>query len=91
MFDPEDGVRISKALIKAIGEAQVLAGAGDVGPQFRDTVQHARELYDLLLEQLVIAESHAIPYLKGMSEAMGNRLFELEGLSEGRPDPTQLN
>jgi hypothetical protein len=90
MFDPEDGVRISAALIKAIGEAQVLAAAGDIGPEFRDIVQHVRELYDLLVEQLVIAEPPNL-YLQGMSQAMGNRLFELEALSEGRPDSSELN
>ena len=84
-------MRIAAALIKAIGEAQVLATEGEIGAEFRDIVQHTRELYDLLLEQLVIAEPHAIPYLRGMSEAMGYRLFELEALLEGRPDRSQVN
>jgi len=91
MFDPEDGVRICAALIKAIGEAQVLAAAGDIGPEFRDIVQHVRELYDLLLAQLVSAQPHTTAYVQGMSEATGKRLFELEAMSEERPNSSELN
>ena len=55
--DPEYGARISAALVTALAEAKMLADAGSIGPEIRDIVQHARDLYDLLLEQLVAAET----------------------------------
>jgi hypothetical protein len=90
-FDPEAGARISAALVKAIAEAQALASDGDMGSDFRDIVQHARELYDLLLEQLIAAEPTLGERAQGMATAMGNKLFELEALAEDSSHPTTLN
>jgi hypothetical protein len=82
-FEPEEGPRIYAALVKALAEAKMLADAGDVGPTFRDVLQHAREMYDLLLEQMVAAEPGAGEYLMGMCDAMGNKLDALEMLANG--------
>ena len=79
-FDPEEGARISSALVKAIAEAKVQADSGDIGPEFRDIVRHARDLYDLLLGQLGAAGSRAPEAVLGMADSMGNKLDELEGL-----------
>jgi len=79
-FDPEEGARISAALVKAIVEAKLLADAGNVGPETRELVQHARELYYLLLEQLGAAGPYATEEVRGMASAMGNKLDELEAL-----------
>ena len=56
---PEAGARISAALVKALAEPKTLADGSDVGPEFRDIIQHAREMYDLLLEQVIAAEPAA--------------------------------
>lgn len=81
-FDPEEGARISAALIKAIAEAKAMADAGDIGPEIRDLVRHARDLYDLLREQLVLAGPDADENARGMYDAMGNRLDDLEALMD---------
>ena len=65
-FDPEEGARISSALLKAITEAKALADAGDVGPDVRDLVRHARDLYDLMLEQLIAAGPDAAEDVRGI-------------------------
>ena len=85
-FDPEEGARISSALIKAIMEAKAMADAGDVGPALRDLVRHARDLYDLLLEQLIAAED-----VRGMCDAMGNRLDQLEALPDNGSRPSTVH
>jgi hypothetical protein len=79
-FDPAECTRISAALVKALGEATFLAGAGDIGTVFWDLVKHARELHDLLLEQLLAAEPVDVQYLCGIADAMGNKISELERL-----------
>ena len=90
-FLPETGARIAAELIKVIGEAQVLANAGAIGPAFRDIVRHARELYDLLLAQLIAAEPALGERPQGMATAMGNKLFELEALAQEPLPPSALN
>ena len=60
-FDPEQATRISAAIVKAIAEAKVLVDAESLGPELHDVVQHARELHDLLREQV---ESGAPPRLR---------------------------
>lgn len=90
-FLPETGARIAAELIKVIGEAQVLAAEGEIGPAFREVVRHARELYDLMLAQLIAAEPTLGERPYGMATAMGNKLFELEALAEEPLDPSALN
>jgi hypothetical protein len=51
-FDPDQAARISAAIVKAIAEAKVLVDAENIGPELHDVVQHARELHDLLREQV---------------------------------------
>ena len=53
-------------------------------------VQHARELYELLLEQLNLADPYAAEYSRGMSEALRNRLRELEAALADDPPPGKL-
>jgi hypothetical protein len=89
-IDPEDGARISAALVKALAEGKTLADAGEIGPALRDLIQHARELCDLLLELLIATEPDSAEYVRGISDVMGNKLDELEALTTlevDRPPP----
>jgi hypothetical protein len=63
-FDPDQAVRISAALVKAISEAKALVDADCFGPDLHDVIRHARELHDLLLEQ-VAAEPCVVDRLGG--------------------------
>jgi len=78
-------------LIKAITEAKVLADAGNLDPEFRDLVRHARDLYDLLLEQVIAAGPGAAEDVRGMCDAMGNRLGQLEALLDDGTRPSGLH
>jgi hypothetical protein len=89
-FDPEEGARISSALIKAITEAKVMADAGDVGPGLRDLVRHARDLYELLLEQLIAAGPDAAEDVRGMCDDITIRLDQLEALVNAGPNPPMV-
>ena len=90
-FDSRTGALISSALIKALSEAKELADAGDISWEFRDLTRPARELCKPLLEQLNAAEPKAPDDILGMAKVMGNRLFQLEALTEGKPNPSMLN
>ena len=90
-FLPETCARIAAELIKVIGEAQVLATASEIDPAFRAVVRHARELHDLLLQQLIAAEPALGERPYGMATAMGNKLFELEALAEDQMHPSAFN
>ena len=41
-FDPDDAARISAALVKALAEGTMLAGAGEIGPALRDVIPEFR-------------------------------------------------
>jgi hypothetical protein len=51
-FDPNELARISAALVAAIAEAQTVATHGKLGAEFRELLQHPREMHDLLVAHL---------------------------------------
>jgi len=66
-----------------------MSDAGDVGPELRDLVRHARDLNDLVHEQVIAAGSGAAQDVRGMCDEMGNRLGQLEALlDDGSSTPT---
>jgi len=77
-FDPDAAVRISAALVKAIAEAKATVDAENFGPELRDVVGHARELHDLLREQVNAAEPGVIDRLRTVCDAMGSNVRRLE-------------
>ena len=79
-FDAGAVARISAAIVKAIAEAKTLVDAGESGPELREVVVHARELHDLLLEQMLAAEPANAEYLRGLCDAIGNNVGALEQL-----------
>lgn len=90
-FDSEEGARISSASIKAITAAKVMVDVGSVGPELRDLVRYARELYELLLEQVIAAGPDAAEDIRGICGAMGNRLGQLEALLDDGSRPSALH
>ena len=77
-LDPQEVARISAALVEAIAEAQTLATDSKIGVEFRDLLRHAREMHDLMVEQLQDAEPSSIEYARGLADSIGNHLDELE-------------
>ena len=84
-MDTDELARIASGLLKAIAEANAMAKEFGIGPQFRELVQHAREMHELLIEALLADESLSTEYLHGLSESTGNAIEQLEAL-EDMPD-----
>lgn len=79
-IDPAELARISGAMLKALAEARALNEAGDTSDEFRTLVRHAREMHDLLLENLIAAEPGTAQYARGLADSMANHLDALEQL-----------
>lgn len=90
-FDPDEAARISAAIVKAIAEAKVLVDAENLGPELHDVVQHARELHDLLREQVDAASPEVADRLRGVCDAMGNNIGRLEDLLKGEAQPPAVH
>jgi hypothetical protein len=54
-------------------------------------MQHVRDMYDLLLDQLIAPELGAVDYVRGMCDAMGNSHAELEKLIDSDPGAPALH
>ena len=79
-IDPAELARISGAMLKALAEARALNAAGSTSDELWQLVQHAREMHDLLLENLIAAEPSTAQYARGLADSMANHLDELERL-----------
>jgi hypothetical protein len=90
-FDPDAAARISAAIVKAIAEARVLVDAESLGHELYDVVQHAREMHDLLREEVAAAPPDVADRLRGICDAMGNNISRLEELLTGEPPAPTLN
>jgi hypothetical protein len=73
-LDANELARISSALIAAAAEAYGLAQNGKFGPEFRDLVQHAREMHALMIEHVQRADADAVAPALEVAEGIGNRL-----------------
>ena len=69
-------------MLKALAEARALNAAGDSSDELRTLVRHARDMHDLLLENLIAAEPGTAQYARGLADSMGNHLDDLERLLE---------
>ncbi|MEO8755069.1 MAG: hypothetical protein ABI624_20590 [Casimicrobiaceae bacterium] len=69
-------------MLKALAEARARSEAGDTSDGLRVLLDHARELHDLLLENLIAAEPATAQYAHGLADSMANHLDELERLVE---------
>lgn len=81
-FDPEAVARIVATMVKTFAEAKVLVDAGDFGVELQEITRRARDLHDLLLEQIAAAEPGTSGYLRGLCASMENNLQWLEGQHE---------
>jgi hypothetical protein len=52
-----------------------------IDTEFRAIVRHAREMHDLLLEELAANERLATEYMRGLSDAAANAIEHLEALT----------
>ena len=82
-IDPAELARISGAMLKTLAEARALSEAGDTSGEFRNLIRHAREMHDVLLENLIAAEPGTAQYARGLADSMANHLDELERLIDG--------
>jgi hypothetical protein len=81
-MDPARAAQIGRtiaAMIKAVAQARTLADRGAIGADFRELVQHARQLHELALEELA-ADPEAGEYARGLAETISNKLDELEAM-----------
>lgn len=77
-YDPEYAARLSAGIVQAIAQAKAQLHAGSLPSSARNDVARARELHDLLLAQMIAAEPQTVPYLRGVCDAIGNNIDDLE-------------
>ena len=77
--DPVYVANVSSALLGALHEAQEMLDAGEVGEPLADVVRHARELHEIMVEELATPPVIADHAGRSLSE-MGERLRSLERL-----------
>jgi len=76
--DPAYLASVTSALLAALREAQAMADAGAWGAPLAEVVRHARELHDIMIDELV-GSRDAIGELASLALAqMGERLQSLE-------------
>ena len=80
IFDANEAVQISVGLVKAIAEANVLARSKDFGPVLQQAVRYARQLHDLLREQLSAESPVPFAWLDALCAAQASNVQELEEL-----------
>jgi hypothetical protein len=77
--DPVYVANVSSALLGALHEAQEILDAGEVGEPLADVVRHARELHEIMVEELASPRVIADRAGRSLTE-MGERLRSLERL-----------
>ena len=76
--DPAYLASVTSALLAALREAQAMADAGAWGAPLAEVVRHARELHDIMIDELV-GSRDAIGEVASLALAqMGERLQSLE-------------
>lgn len=81
--DPEYLAKVSSALVDAVGEAQKLVDARVKGQALLDVVRHARDLHEILVEELAREPGATDATEELMLREMDERLRSLE--AELRP------
>ena len=76
--DPVYLANVSSAFLGALNEAQEMAEASEFGEPLTELVRHARELHEILLEELRNAMRDAGEYAGGVILELGERLDRLE-------------
>ena len=55
-FDPDYPATVSAGLVMVIAQAGTIVECGETGEPLRELVRHARDLHEILIEQLIAAE-----------------------------------
>ena len=76
--DPVYLANVSSAFMDALREAQAIAATGEFGKPLAEVVRHARELHEIMVEELANARRVTGEYAGGLLLDMGERLAALE-------------
>ena len=76
--DPVYLANVSGAFVDAIKEAQDMVAAGEFGAPLAEVVRHARDLYDIMVEELGNSSRQIGEYAGGLLLELGERLAVLE-------------
>ena len=76
--DPVYLANVSSAFMDALREAQSIAATGEIGKPLAEVVCHARELHEIMVEELANARRVTGEYAGGLLLDMGERLAALE-------------
>ncbi|MCC6870153.1 MAG: hypothetical protein IT522_15150 [Burkholderiales bacterium] len=78
MPDPAYLAQLSSAMQAAVREAQGLVDEGELGAPLATVVRHARDLHDILVEELGVGSRSVEDHTGGALATMGERLRALE-------------
>ena len=70
--------RLTTVIAASLVEAMALAHEENFGGKYADVVCHTRELYNELLEELLIAGPSGSEFARGLADSIGVRLDGLE-------------
>jgi len=76
--DPVYLANVSGAFVDALREAQAMAAAGEFGAPLADVLRYARELHEIMVEELATARRSTGEYAGGLLIELGERLAALE-------------
>ena len=78
MSDPEYLEHVSTAMMETLAEAHELAARGVAGAELTQLLLHARDLHDVLVEELAEDDISVREFAGGALAEMGERLHSLE-------------
>ena len=78
--DPVYLASLSGAFMDALREAQAMASSGEYGAPLSEVLRHARELHEIIVEELASARRATGEYAGGLLLELGERLAALEKL-----------
>lgn len=81
--DPVYLANVSGAFVDAIQEAQDMVSAGEFGAPLTEVVRHARDLYEIMVEELATSRRQIGEYAGGLLIELGERLKVLEESTGG--------
>jgi hypothetical protein len=84
--DPLYLANVSSACMDALREAQQMVEAGEVGPDLLDLVRHARELHDIMVEELADSSRVMGEYAGGVLLDFADRIGALERQLDVKPN-----
>ncbi|MEO8754927.1 MAG: hypothetical protein ABI624_19860 [Casimicrobiaceae bacterium] len=90
-FDPVFAGWLATVLVAAIAEAKALIDAGEFGDELREVVRHAREMHELLREQVSAAPPGSGERFDTICDTLGANIAWLEELAQDDIRPSTLH